>query len=597
MATTVTLKIKCQDVVHRVPLQSHQVNYEAIAETIQGIYPGEVIAKYLDDEDDLCVLCAVTFSDFLNLGRSAGGKTILRLELFHAVPEGNFKGKGKCRGKGKDECNGEGKGNFNGKGKCKGKSRFAMGFEELFHSLGSVEGLMQQAAECSSPSGELATICALGAHGGGHASGAMKLGRALWQLHSAGMTSARCIAAVIANSLDDLIALAVEQSDAIDMAASVKPEVTQQVMEVLFASAAGVEGLEDCAGKMEASLAGEPVSASEVLLGLLTAMSELTFSARVSFLEALCTSQQERIDGLFDMARPFMAMLPPVPADHHHVICDGCDQAPLRGPRFKCTSCADCDLCARCFADKDSACGGKCDGHEFETITTRKGKGKGKGKWKDKHDAAQTGTDAQCKRETECKGRRCASKGSECQEPLRGKLSTPDIGNFIENPPAPDVAVAVDDKASSPHFDVSFPVVVGDGHRVNLYWNIGDDPQQVAEAFVAQHGVLPEVLPTVLRFVEQCMADGAQQPKCEESPAAPDGAAAEDDKTSSLHFDVSFPVDVGDGHRVNLFWNIGDDPQQVAEAFVAQHGVLPEELPTVLRFVEQCMDDGTQQPK
>jgi predicted transcriptional regulator len=428
----------------------------------------------------------------------------------------------------------------------------------------------------------------------------MMLGRALWQLHSAGMRSARCVAAVVANSLDDLVTFAVEQSDVIDMAASVKPEVTQKVMEVLFASAVGVEGLEDSAGKMEAALAGEPISASEVLLGLLTAMIELTFSARVSFLEALYTGQEERIDGLFDMAQPFLAMLPPVPAEHRHVICDGCDQAPLRGPRFKCTSLPDFDLCARCFAEKDSSCGGKCNGHEFETITSCKGKGKGKGtgKWKGKRDdAEQPATDAQCKREAECKGRRCTSQSCEFHEPPRDKLSTPDAKNFADEPPAPNAAAAADDKASSPHFDVSFPVALGDGQHATLYWNLGDDPQQVAEAFVAQHGVLPEELPTVLRFVEQCMAGGARQPECKESPAAPDGAAAADDKASSPHFDVSFPVAVGDGHHVTLYWNLGDDPQQVAQAFVAQHGVLPEELPTVLRFVEQCIADGARQPK
>jgi hypothetical protein len=302
MATMTTLKIKCQDIMHRVPLQSHQANYESIMETIQNIYPGEVNPKYLDDEGDMCVLNAATFSDFLNLSRSAGDKTVFRVELFPAVPvstgaqpaeraelktasptgtssyvlqepKGNFKGKGKC--KGNDECKDEGKGNFKGKGKgkgkCKGESRLAIGFEELLHNFGRMEGLMQQqGAEGSSLPGTLATLCALGAHDGRHASGVMKLGRALWQLYSAGMRSARCVAAVVANSLDDLVTFAVEQSDAIDMAASIKPEVTQKVMEVLFASAVGVEGLEDSAGKMEAALAGEPISASEVLLGLLT---------------------------------------------------------------------------------------------------------------------------------------------------------------------------------------------------------------------------------------------------------------------------------------------------------------------------------------
>jgi len=147
MATKVTLKIKFQDTVHRVLLQSHQVNYDAVAETIQEICPGEVVAKYRDDEGDLRVLCAATFSNFLSPSGTEGGNTVLVLELFpvvlasdgaqpaeraeletaspmatalHALqrPEGNFKGEGNDKGKHK----GEWKGISKGKGKCKGKS-------------------------------------------------------------------------------------------------------------------------------------------------------------------------------------------------------------------------------------------------------------------------------------------------------------------------------------------------------------------------------------------------------------------------------------------------------------------------------------------
>ena len=33
---------------------------------------------------------------------------------------------------------------------------------------------------------------------------------------------------------------------------------------------------------------------------------------------------------------------------HRGVACDGCDQAPLRGRRFKCKVCSDYDLCETC---------------------------------------------------------------------------------------------------------------------------------------------------------------------------------------------------------------------------------------------------------
>jgi hypothetical protein len=185
MAATVTLKIKFQDTVHRVLLQSHQLTYEAVAETIQEymsiakylddavaeIYPGEAIAKYLDEEGDLRVLSAATFSNFLSPSGTEGGNAVLGLELFPAVPaladaqlaecagpktaqalhelEGNGKGKGKGKGKWK------GKGKGKGKSKCKGshagadvpdgndprddlrERQVATGFEDFFHNLSS----------------------------------------------------------------------------------------------------------------------------------------------------------------------------------------------------------------------------------------------------------------------------------------------------------------------------------------------------------------------------------------------------------------------------------------------------------------------------
>lgn len=36
---------------------------------------------------------------------------------------------------------------------------------------------------------------------------------------------------------------------------------------------------------------------------------------------------------------------------HQHVVCDGCREHPIKGDRFKCTQCADYDLCSKCVVN------------------------------------------------------------------------------------------------------------------------------------------------------------------------------------------------------------------------------------------------------
>jgi len=51
---------------------------------------------------------------------------------------------------------------------------------------------------------------------------------------------------------------------------------------------------------------------------------------------------------------------------HPGVICDGCNQEPISGPRFKCIQCANYDLCQTCEAKKNSV----HPGHQFRRIDT-----------------------------------------------------------------------------------------------------------------------------------------------------------------------------------------------------------------------------------
>ena len=56
--------------------------------------------------------------------------------------------------------------------------------------------------------------------------------------------------------------------------------------------------------------------------------------------------------------------------DIHFRECDGCGAEPIKGCRFKCTECADCDFCQVCFDKKNQLLGGRCADHAFDRIQT-----------------------------------------------------------------------------------------------------------------------------------------------------------------------------------------------------------------------------------
>jgi len=74
------------------------------------------------------------------------------------------------------------------------------------------------------------------------------------------------------------------------------------------------------------------------------------------------------------------------------------------------------------------------------------------------------------------------------------------------------------------------------------------------------------------------------------------GREATGRSTDAEHADLSFPVMVNNGRLLTLSWSRGDDPQQVAQAFALRHGILAQELPTILAFMDSVTaahGDGT----
>lgn len=84
MAAPLVLKIKRGDEFHRLAL-GPTPDYAAVDEAVKSIWPdsGAQMAKYKDDEGDLCTLVAPTFSDFMATAGSdtEKGHRLLRIEI------------------------------------------------------------------------------------------------------------------------------------------------------------------------------------------------------------------------------------------------------------------------------------------------------------------------------------------------------------------------------------------------------------------------------------------------------------------------------------------------------------------------------------
>merc|ERR1712008_252085 len=82
-----TLKVKHDKQVHRIVLQGEEPTFEGVMKAVQSVHQGAFVATYMDDEQELCTLCAATFSDFLLTACVRNGRNILQLELVSRTDE------------------------------------------------------------------------------------------------------------------------------------------------------------------------------------------------------------------------------------------------------------------------------------------------------------------------------------------------------------------------------------------------------------------------------------------------------------------------------------------------------------------------------
>lgn len=54
--------------------------------------------------------------------------------------------------------------------------------------------------------------------------------------------------------------------------------------------------------------------------------------------------------------------------------------------------------------------------------------------------------------------------------------------------------------------DRTFPLVLADGRQLQISWNKGDLPEEVARQFAEQHGIQADGIPAILGFIQHCNA-------------------------------------------------------------------------------------------
>jgi hypothetical protein len=84
------LKVKFEGELRRAPLSDDNITYEAVCSGVRRAFPklehsNTIDMKYVDEEGDLCILCASTLADWLASAPELSGRRILKLEVFQTT--------------------------------------------------------------------------------------------------------------------------------------------------------------------------------------------------------------------------------------------------------------------------------------------------------------------------------------------------------------------------------------------------------------------------------------------------------------------------------------------------------------------------------
>ncbi|CAE6960784.1 unnamed protein product [Symbiodinium natans] len=338
--------------------------------------------------------------------------------------------------------------------------------------------------------------------------------------------------------------------------------------------------------------------------------------------------QQELLKTFFEQHGDLLAPLEPFSPmilkllEHGRCICDGCEMSPLRGPRFKCLSCPDYDLCGKCFAKRHEV---HPEHQDFQCIPinpqgfassfweTFAAEGEGSLGWmawapflhgKGKHGkgkGCKGGKGKGCKGTGPCHGKRrerqenkegakrpCSTEGCvyeatwhqthccnldvACQEGGKDKhgphchrklqSESADVPEPMQEPQEPVTCEPEMPQPSAPEMELSQaePTTRLEGELVTEGW------QRSAPGYG-------------LRVPVSCSCFDVEGEIAFEA-AGPKPMAA----TAPTYV---FP-ELDDGRRCEISWHKGQDHEKVARDFVAQHAFPADNIPTIIGFMQHA---------
>jgi hypothetical protein len=126
-------------------------------------------------------------------------------------------------------------------------------------------------------------------------------------------------------------------------------------------------------------------------------------------------------------------------------------------------------------------------------------------------------------------------------------------------------------------YAINFPVELPGRPAMQVSWNPGEAPEVVAERFLGENGLGLEHSADVVSFVQNATRQMAAAPP----PPVPAGT-----------FDFEYPVELSMGGSLTIQWNRGENPDVIADRFLARHSLPANNKPDIIDFIAAVQQQG-----